>query len=534
MQVKKFEARSMKEALDMIKGEFGPEAIILGAKDNSQRYGLVGEGSVEVTAAIAENSLQKKKFAESRMPEKLKQDFVKSPAKAQKEWVEKLLQSYRQEIRKDQGQNQNHNQNQNRNSKGNGNSNLGVSRDQHSLDLKRAIQERRYVDITDDWYPEEIKSTQNKTSSDHESQSSQTHYREVSNPVVTPNHRVYAKDTKDTKDTVDRKDTNGSRQGAVSSKQGLRSHEIEVTNFESQRNAVSRLEEEIQELKNLLKTIQEGEKTGSQNPLNLPLDLVLIFDRLKKSGLREEFALNLLDQAKKNMEGHRYQNPSFVEGWLVQWVLDKVLIQEPTKKVQLFLGPSGSGKTTLLVKWATHLKIKKQKKVAILTADQGKQASVQQLRIYAQILNTPFVVLSQKSDWDYVLEELKDYDCIMCDYPGSNLQKEEELLRIQSLLPSSSIDCERHLVFNSSLDRRDMSQLYLGYKPFHPTTFSFTRLDETKQKGFLFEISFLHKTPLFAFSLGPKIPEDFELATPERVADFVLSLSHFGGLDAFR
>ena len=33
MQVKKFEARSMKEALEMVKTSLGPEAIILNAKD---------------------------------------------------------------------------------------------------------------------------------------------------------------------------------------------------------------------------------------------------------------------------------------------------------------------------------------------------------------------------------------------------------------------------------------------------------------------------------------------------------------------
>ena len=57
MVVKKFEARSMKEALEMVKAEMGPEAIIMGARDNSKRFGLVGEGSVEITAAIQPDKL---------------------------------------------------------------------------------------------------------------------------------------------------------------------------------------------------------------------------------------------------------------------------------------------------------------------------------------------------------------------------------------------------------------------------------------------------------------------------------------------
>ena len=66
MQVKKFEARTMKEALEMVKTQLGPEAIILSARDNHRSFGLVGEGSVEITAAISEDSLQKRRFTQSK------------------------------------------------------------------------------------------------------------------------------------------------------------------------------------------------------------------------------------------------------------------------------------------------------------------------------------------------------------------------------------------------------------------------------------------------------------------------------------
>src|SRR3954465_1990584 len=70
MQVKKFEAPTIQEALDTIKRELGPEAIILQTKQNKRGFGLMSKGSVEVTAAVSERSLHKKHFAEKRMPEK--------------------------------------------------------------------------------------------------------------------------------------------------------------------------------------------------------------------------------------------------------------------------------------------------------------------------------------------------------------------------------------------------------------------------------------------------------------------------------
>ena len=51
MQVKKFEARTVKEALDLVKSQLGPDAIILSVRDNKKAYGLVGEGSIEMMSA---------------------------------------------------------------------------------------------------------------------------------------------------------------------------------------------------------------------------------------------------------------------------------------------------------------------------------------------------------------------------------------------------------------------------------------------------------------------------------------------------
>ena len=63
MQVKKFEATTIKEALEMVKNTLGPEAIILNAKDNTGSFGLMGRKSIEVTAAISEQQLLKKQYS---------------------------------------------------------------------------------------------------------------------------------------------------------------------------------------------------------------------------------------------------------------------------------------------------------------------------------------------------------------------------------------------------------------------------------------------------------------------------------------
>ena len=91
MQVRRFEAKSMKEALQMVKQELGPEAIILSAKDNKKSFGLAGGMSIEVTAAISEKSLSKKQYVETRIPEKDKVRFRSQSAKDQRSFIDNTI-----------------------------------------------------------------------------------------------------------------------------------------------------------------------------------------------------------------------------------------------------------------------------------------------------------------------------------------------------------------------------------------------------------------------------------------------------------
>jgi flagellar biosynthesis protein FlhF len=93
MRVKKFEAKSMKEALQMVKTELGPDAVILSAKDHKPAYGLGGDGSVEVTAAVSESTYQKKTFVESRMTTADRDRFRQAQARDQKAVIQQMVES---------------------------------------------------------------------------------------------------------------------------------------------------------------------------------------------------------------------------------------------------------------------------------------------------------------------------------------------------------------------------------------------------------------------------------------------------------
>ena len=79
MQIKKFEARNMTEALGMVKKEFGPDAVILSAKSLKRGRGVFGankKAKVEVTAATDNNNAPIKKSNYSKVK---KIDYIDRP-----------------------------------------------------------------------------------------------------------------------------------------------------------------------------------------------------------------------------------------------------------------------------------------------------------------------------------------------------------------------------------------------------------------------------------------------------------------------
>lgn len=91
MQIKKFEAPSIQEALDAIKRELGPEAIILQTKRNRKGFGLMGGASVEVTAAISNRSATKKAYAERLLDDEGRQTLGSLSASRQADLFEKSI-----------------------------------------------------------------------------------------------------------------------------------------------------------------------------------------------------------------------------------------------------------------------------------------------------------------------------------------------------------------------------------------------------------------------------------------------------------
>lgn len=436
MQVKKFEARTMKEALEMVKAELGPDAIILSARDNNKSYGLVGDGSVEITAAVSEETLQKKKFAEARFREQEKEKFLRASARTQKDLIEKMVHKHLEKSK-----------------------------------APRVITSQRYIEIDEEPMVR------------------------MNAPPAPPAPPAAVKP-------------------------------VESSEMQDLKKELESLKQVLSQFQNIPQNFMQGHP-GSD--YGLPYDLSFIFEKLTRAGLAPEIAADICGKAQKEIPAVRLKSRPLVEGWIARRILEttKVVTPEETRdhQVHVFVGAAGSGKTTALVKMASHLVVRENKKVAILSADTFKVGAADQMRIYAQILNVPFMVIRNATDWYQIMNYAKNVDYILVDCPGLSLRNAEEGMNLKRLMPPANMRARVHLVLSTLAKDQDTTELGRRYSVLDYQDVIFTSLDESVQHGTIYNFMKRFDVPLHSFGIGSRVPEDFEFATKERVLDLLFKIT---------
>ena len=456
MQIKKFEARSMKEALELVKTQLGPDAVILSAKEVTKGFGLGGEKSIEITAAYSENVLQHKKYVEAKMPEHLRAQFSKASAKTQKETMQKSIEQRLAQIQREE-------------------------RSKKPV-IPTTMSQRRYVDI--DREEEVLASVE---------------------PVARYVDAVQSKYNPTPKLTQQAQST--------------------FNNLE-----VDQLKSEIDQLKNLLgqfKQMPQGfvqAHPGAEQGVNY--NLSSYYTNLTRKGLLPEVAAEILIQAQTQITPDKQNQKAIVEAYIARYILKSVNVaQENFEQFHLFMGPSGSGKTSTMIKYASDLVLNHKKRVALISTDTIKIGADEQMKIFAQILNLPFISIRSEADWFKVLPYLNQVDHVLVDFASLNLKASDELRYIKKMMPPTSESVRTHLVLSAMSKDADLLEVYRRYQALEISDVIFTSLDEASMHGNIYNFTQKTQSQIFAFGIGSRTPEDFERATAERVLDLILNIT---------
>ncbi|MCI9427129.1 MAG: flagellar biosynthesis protein FlhF [Eubacterium sp.] len=193
-------------------------------------------------------------------------------------------------------------------------------------------------------------------------------------------------------------------------------------------------------------------------------------------------------------------------------------------KVVFFVGPTGVGKTTTLAKVASRLKVDQGKKIAFLTADTYRIAAAEQLRIYANILDTSLSIIYSAEELNHGMEQLEEVDVVLVDTAGfshkSQTLKEDVKNLIQSL--DSRYSRETYLVLSATTKYNDLKEIADIYKEISDYKIIFTKLDETTTYGNILNIKLYSNAEVSYITNGQNVPDDIEIFNSQKIVKRLL------------
>ncbi len=316
----------------------------------------------------------------------------------------------------------------------------------------------------------------------------------------------------------------------------------EVLESETKENSnVGKLEEKLDNLQSMLEQqLQKKEETAEEKKTEekeegkpVQEDSFVKFTKL----LYQTMSDNEIDEIYINQimsEMEKVHKPGMPFDYALANTYQKMILKfgkpeeitpaEKGPKVVFFVGPTGVGKTTTIAKISSKFCVEEKKKVALLTADTYRIAAVEQLRVYANILNVPFRVIYTPEEVENALEDFSDYDYIFVDTTGHshlNLEQKEQTRSFISSMEGKA-ETEVYLVLSATTKYKDLLQIADAYKEMGGFKLIFTKLDETTAVGNLLNLKLYTGAPLSYVTYGQNVPDDIANFNPQKTVKLLL------------
>ena len=337
-----------------------------------------------------------------------------------------------------------------------------------------------------------------------------------------------------------RKNTDTQNGNAVKAEKTAESRHVAEGELQGQKNFErqlenSMIEEKLDSLHSLLeqqlkKPEEETEEAPEEETKEDEMSrfIKLVYNTMLDNEVDEKYANLIIDEMEKN------NKPGTPFDHALADVYQKMILkfgnsQELTEsqkgpKVVFFIGPTGVGKTTTIAKIAAEYQLDKKKKVALLTADTYRIAAAEQLRTYAGILEVPFRVIYSAEEISQAVRDFQDYDYIMVDTAGHAHQNEEQRESIKELIHAADglTDTDVFLVLSATTKYNDLKKIVDAYREVTDYRLIFTKLDETEERGNMFNIRLYTGAEICYVTCGQNVPDDLESFNPQKTVKLLL------------
>jgi len=293
---------------------------------------------------------------------------------------------------------------------------------------------------------------------------------------------------------------------------------------------IQHMRQEIQELKGMIHGLLNGKESHPKADWNE--NLTALYQQMHFNGVEEKFAKRLIEELKSKVSGANLEDYEYLKLYTARIFLQAIAVKDLFEAAQpqkpsifCFVGVTGVGKTTTIAKIASHCKLlKPDKKLGLITLDNFRIGAVEQLKEYAKIIRVPFRSAVSAEDLSYALKSLSSCDYIFIDTPGAS-QRDEE--KISELFEATKEVANMHpiLVLNATTRDSEMNEITKRFSAFPFSGCVFTKLDEATTYGSILNHLIRFKLPVYFLTTGQNVPDDIEIAKPERLIDLVLNLA---------
>jgi len=254
----------------------------------------------------------------------------------------------------------------------------------------------------------------------------------------------------------------------------------------------------------------------------------LLYNKMLDNEMDEKYVNSILEDASKTKKA------DLPFDYLLANIYQKMVLKfgksegitpsQEGPRIVLFIGPTGVGKTTTIAKLAGRYCVEEKKKVALLTADTYRIAAAEQLRTYANILETPFRIIYTPEELQAAVDDYWDCDYIFIDTAGRSHQNTDQLEKMKEMVAALKRpeSYQVFLVLSATTKYRDLQKIADCYGKIADFELIFTKLDETEAVGNLLNMKLYTDAPIAYVTCGQNVPDDMEAFNPQKTVKQIL------------
>ncbi|MBQ9610909.1 MAG: flagellar biosynthesis protein FlhF [Lachnospiraceae bacterium] len=252
----------------------------------------------------------------------------------------------------------------------------------------------------------------------------------------------------------------------------------------------------------------------------------LIYNQLNESEVKKEIIEDIIGEL--DTENSRLPLDNMLANVYQKLVLKlgevkPLKVSDEKPKIVFFVGNTGVGKTTTMAKLASKFKLENKLNIAMLSIDTYRIAAIDQIKTYADILNTPMEVVYNPEDIKKYVEKYKDCDLIFVDTAGHSHRNEEQKKNLKEMVDSvSEYETEVFLVVSAVVKYNDLLDIAKTYDKLFDYKIIFTKLDETSTVGAILNLKIDMDKSLAYTTWGQNVPDDIGEVNPQIIAKSLL------------